>query len=92
LTRWARFTTKEFAVIVTVSFRHMEVTPALKQFAETKAMKLTKYYDKIQEIEVVLDAGKAQIGVEIIVNAEHKDVFIATTTKATDMCASTRVW
>ena len=45
-------------MIVTVSSRHMEVTPPLKIYAEQKASKLTKYYDRIQEIEVVFDAGK----------------------------------
>jgi len=55
----------------------MEVTPALKTFAETKANKLLKYYDRIQEIEVILDAGKDRTSVEIIVNPEHKNMFIA---------------
>lgn len=55
----------------------MEVTPPLKAYAETKAGKLTKYYDRIQEIEVVFDAGKDQMMVEMIVNAEHKNMFIA---------------
>jgi putative sigma-54 modulation protein len=55
----------------------MDVTPALKAFAEEKVNKLTKYYDKIQEIEVVLDAQKAGVSVEVIVNAEHNDVFLA---------------
>lgn len=64
-------------MVVTVSARHMDVTPALKQYAEEKAKKLTKYYDRIQEIEVVLDAGKDNTGVEMIVNAEHSDVFVA---------------
>ena len=68
-------------MIVTVASRHMEVTPALKAFAETKANKLLKYYDRIQEIEVILDSGK-ELGkdhtrVEMIVNAEHKQMFIA---------------
>ena len=65
-------------MVVTVSARHMDVTPALKHYAEEKANKLTKYYDRIQEIEVVLDAGKDKTGVEMIVNAEHKNMFIAT--------------
>ena len=64
-------------MIVTVASRHMEVTPALRTYAEQKASKLLKYYDRIQEIEVVLDAGKDTTKVEMIVNAEHKNMFIA---------------
>ena len=66
---------------VVVSSRHMEVTAALKSFAEQKVGKLTKYYDRIQEIEVVLnaikEAGKDSTDVEVIVNAEHKNMFVA---------------
>ena len=64
-------------MIVTVASRHMDVSPALKQYAEQKAGKLTKYFDRIQEIEVVFDAGKDSTRVEMIVNAEHKNMFIA---------------
>lgn len=64
-------------MLVTVASRHMDVTPALKTFAEQKAMKLLKYYDRIQEIEVVFDAGKDRTSVEMIVNAEHKNMFLA---------------
>lgn len=64
-------------MLVTVSARHMDVTPSLRTYAEEKANKLTKYYDRIQEIEVVMEAGKDSSRVEMIVNAEHNDVFIA---------------
>jgi putative sigma-54 modulation protein len=64
-------------VIVTVSSRHMDITPTLKTYAEDKANKLTKYYDRIQEVEVVLDNSKDQTRVEMIVNAEHKNTFVA---------------
>ncbi len=64
-------------MIVTVSSRHMEVSVALKTYAEQKANKLLKYYDRIQEIEVVFDAAKGMTSVEMIVNAEHKNMFIA---------------
>ncbi len=64
-------------VIVTVSSRHMDVTPALKAHAEQKVAKLVKYYDRIQEIEVIFDAAKDATRVEVIVNAEHKNMFIA---------------
>jgi putative sigma-54 modulation protein len=55
----------------------MEVSPPLKTYAEQKVNKLTKYYDRIQEIEVVFDAGKDTMQVEVIVNAEHRNMFIA---------------
>jgi putative sigma-54 modulation protein len=64
-------------VTVTVSSRHMDVSPALKTYAEQKAGKLVKYYDRIQEIEVIFDAGKDNTSVEFIVNAEHKNMFLA---------------
>jgi putative sigma-54 modulation protein len=64
-------------VIVTIAGRHMDVTEALKSFAEQKVSKLTKYYDRIQEIEVIFNAEKDNVAVEVIVNAEHNDVFIA---------------
>lgn len=66
-------------MVITVTGRHVEITPALKTFAEEKAGKLTKYYDLIQQIEVIIDAQKGGSMVEIIVNAEHKQEFIAHT-------------
>jgi putative sigma-54 modulation protein len=64
-------------VVITVSGRHMDVTPALKTHAEEKASKLTRYYDLIQEIEVIMDAGNSSVSVEMIVNAEHNGTFVA---------------
>lgn len=62
---------------VIFSSRHMDISAPLKAYAEQKASKLTKYYDRIQEIEVIFDAGKDSMTVEIIVNAEHRNMFIA---------------
>jgi len=64
-------------VIVTISARHMDITEPLKAYAEQKAGKLTRYYDRIQEVEVVFDAGKDVVNVEMIVNAEHRNMFLA---------------
>jgi putative sigma-54 modulation protein len=55
----------------------MDVSPALKSYAELKANKLLKYYDRIQEIEIIFDSTKDRARVEMIVNAEHKNMFIA---------------
>ncbi len=64
-------------MITTISSRHMDVTAPLKEYAESKAGKLTRYYDRIQEIEVVIDNVKDLTRVEMIVNAEHKNMFVA---------------
>jgi putative sigma-54 modulation protein len=69
-------------VVVTVSSRHMAVSGPLKAYAQQKAGKLIKYYDRIEEIEVVFDAGRDSVEVEMIVSAEHNDKFIAHHTDA----------
>ena len=53
----------------------MDVSPATKAYAEEKVQKLTKYYDRIQEIEVTLDVTEKPtrtFDVEVIVNGEQK--------------------
>jgi putative sigma-54 modulation protein len=66
-------------VTVIVTGRHLDVTDAMKAYAEQKVGKLTRYYDRIQEIEVIFTGGgKDQtVACEVIVNAEHKRMFIA---------------
>jgi ribosomal subunit interface protein len=56
----------------------------MKAYAEQKANKLVKYYDRIQEIEVIFDSDGGAKGdakdasvVEIIVSAEHRNMFVA---------------
>jgi putative sigma-54 modulation protein len=55
----------------------MDVTPPMKEYAEQKANKLTRFYDRIQEVEVIFDNANAETRVEMIVNAEHRNMFIA---------------
>lgn len=62
---------------VVVTGRHVEVSEAMKGYAEQKASKLHKYYDRIQEIEVVFESRNDAVACEIIVNAEHRNMFIA---------------
>jgi putative sigma-54 modulation protein len=55
----------------------MDVTPPLKTYAEQKASKLTKYYDRIQNIEVIFDNVKGASSVEMIATIDHRERFIA---------------
>lgn len=64
---------------ITISGRHhLEITPAIKQYATEKVGKLPRYYDRVQKIDVV--AGRKDSHsheVEIIVTVEHADPFVA---------------
>jgi ribosomal subunit interface protein len=64
---------------VLITARHgVSLTDDQKQLAEDKANKLVKFYDLIQEIEVVVEPGEpVGFHVEYLVNAEHKNTFVA---------------
>lgn len=60
-----------------VSGRHLEITPAIREYAVNKVSKLPRYFDRVQMIEVI--AGKQErhgFEVEVIVAAEHHDRFV----------------
>lgn len=62
---------------ITVSGKHIEITPSIRQYAEEKVAKLPRYYDRVQEIDVIVDKGdNRQQEVEIIVKVEHADPFV----------------
>jgi putative sigma-54 modulation protein len=62
---------------VKVTGRHMSVTDAMKAYAEEKAQKLIRFFDRIQEIRIVLDFDGSRPTVECIVDVEHAEDFIA---------------
>jgi putative sigma-54 modulation protein len=62
---------------ITFSSRHMENTPALTTHTEQKAGKLTRYFDRIQSIEVVLEKIKDTMRAEVRVHVEHNDVMVS---------------
>jgi putative sigma-54 modulation protein len=55
----------------------MEVTQPLREYAEQKAGKLEKFYDRIHGVEVILDNHKEGMRVEIVVTADHQNRFVA---------------
>ncbi len=63
---------------ITISGRHLEITQAIRQYAEDKAAKLPKFYDLVQTIEMILDGHEARAKrAEVVVIAEHKNRFVA---------------
>lgn len=63
---------------IEVSGKHLDVTPAIRDYADQKCAKIPRYFDGVQEIFVVLENPRAEeFSVEIRVDVvKHKD-FIA---------------
>ena len=63
---------------VTVSGRHMNVGDDVRSYCTEKTERLTRYYDRIQSIEVILDGHAGTHEVELIVRCEGSPPFVAT--------------
>lgn len=62
---------------IIVTGRHIEVTDAIRAYAESKVSKLPRYFDRVQSIEVlVAKAERQQYEVQLIVHAEHHEPFV----------------
>jgi len=65
-------------MLFTITGKHVEITDAIRSHAEGKTAKLPKYYNSINQIEVIIDGGDGSDAiVEVIARAKHSNVFIA---------------
>ena len=68
-------------MLFTITGKHIEITEAVRRYAEEKTSKLPKYYNSINQIEVIIDGNQGGgTSVEIIARAEHSKVFVGTQT------------
>lgn len=58
--------------------RHIEVTQAIHDYVEKKISKLSKYYNRISGIEVILTEEGMTKKVEVQIKAEHSQRFVVT--------------
>ena len=62
----------------TITGKHIDITEPLKEHASEKTSKLPRYYNSINEVEVVIENGHGgHVGVEIIARGEHSKFFVA---------------
>lgn len=61
---------------IAITGRHLEITPAIKQFATDKVSRLPRYYDRVQRISVIADKKDRTYHVELIIDVEHHEDFI----------------
>lgn len=71
---------------VNVNAKNMDLTDAIREYAEKKAVKITKYFDDVKEINVNLEVQKNLHIAEVLVDA--KGMFLKGYEKSEDMYAS----
>ena len=68
---------------VRISARHTEIPDGIKEYIEKKASKLERYFERIQEVQAVIEPVKYNFSVEFIVKS---DLFtIQATETSTDL-------
>ncbi len=65
---------------IRVTGRHVKVTDEVRDYIADKASRLPRYYDRIHEIEVILDHESEQFTAEMIVRVDRKRTFVASET------------
>ena len=65
---------------ITITGRHMDITPAIREYASEKVSKLPRYYDRVQSIEVIAQKTDRHQEIEIIVHVDRSDPFVCKTT------------
>jgi len=61
-----------------ISGRHINLTAAIGDYARRKAARLLRYFDRIQQVDILIDRAKNGYHVEIITGVEHHEPFVAT--------------
>ena len=62
---------------INISAKHMTLTPAIEDYARKKVEKLPRYYDRILQVEVIIQKDKTGYSVEVLTDVEHHDDFVA---------------
>ncbi len=65
------------SVDISVTGRHVDVSNRLRNYAEEKASKLPRFFDRVQTIDVIIDKERDQMSVEMIVHAAGTQNFVA---------------
>jgi putative sigma-54 modulation protein len=63
-------------VRLTVTGRHIEITDTMREYAERKVQRLVRYFDRVDDIEVVADHEGGKSRVDLVVRTDHRDTFV----------------
>lgn len=61
---------------LTVSGHHVEVTPAMREYVNGKLSKITRHFDHVIDVTVILSVEKLQQKAEVTVHVPGKDIHV----------------
>lgn len=67
-------------MLFTITGKHIEITEAIRSYAEEKTSRLPKYYNSINQVEVIIsgEPKNSRASVEVIARGEHSKIFVVT--------------
>lgn len=62
--------------------KHVEITPAIREYAEEKGSKLPRYFAGVSEVEVIADKVDRDFHIEMIAHVDGHKPFVGTSRHA----------
>jgi putative sigma-54 modulation protein len=62
---------------INITSKHLDMTPSIEEYIHSKAEKLTRFYDRIEQIDIRIEKTTHGFVAEIITDVEHHDDIIA---------------
>jgi len=61
---------------LTVSGHHVALTPAIRSYVESKLSRITRHFDHVIDVNVILSVNKLKQKAEVTVHVRGKDIFV----------------
>lgn len=61
---------------LTVTGHHIEVTPAIRDYVTEKVKKITRHFDQVIDVNVILSVEKLVQKAEVNLHVSGKDIFV----------------
>ena len=59
-----------------ISGHHLEITPAIREYATGKLERVTRHFDNVIDVNVILSVDKLKQKAEVTVHLSGKDVYV----------------
>jgi len=63
---------------INVSSKNLDMTPTIQEYSHSKAEKLMRFYDRIEQIDVKIEKTTHGFTAEVITDVEHHDNIVST--------------